>query len=225
MRAAVSEQVPLASVGMLRASLFATALLTIVTAAPLLCRAESSVQTGAGALTATAHVDLQITIPKFIFLRVGTGSGTVAGGWAANGNINLITWAPASGTVGNGVALAGTGGDLGGGVETAVVVANHGNVTLSSTTLGALGDGAGDTISYAQIRTVASKLTTAQVLNVPTLADGATRSITIPAAAAKVVQRDAKWTYTYRNQTSPPPGTYGGVNTNNGRVTYTASIP
>jgi hypothetical protein len=39
------------------------------------------------------------------------------------------------------------------------------------------------------------------------------------------VQRDAQWAYTYRNQTTPPPGSYGGVNTNNGRVTYTASVP
>jgi hypothetical protein len=190
MRAAASEQVPLASVGMLRTFLSATALLTIAAAAPLLCQAESNVKTGAGALTATAHLDLQITIPS----------------------------------MGNGVALAGTGGDLGGGVETAVVVANHGNVTLSSTTLGALSDGAGDTISYAQIRTVASKLTTNQVLAVPALANGATNTVTVP-ATPKIAQRDAKWTYTYRNQTTPPPGTYGGVNTNNGRVTYTASMP
>jgi hypothetical protein len=105
-----------------------------------------------------------------------------------------------------------------------VVVANHGNVTLSSTTLGRLSDGAGDTISYATIRTTASKLTTVQVLAAPALANGATRTVTI-AAAGKIVQRDAKWAYTYRNATVPPAGTYGGVNTNNGRVTYTASVP
>ena len=105
-----------------------------------------------------------------------------------------------------------------------MVVANHGNVTLSSTTHGALSDGAGDTISYAQIRTVASKLTTNQVLAVPALANGATRTVTIP-AAGKIVHRDAKWTYTYRNQNKPPAGTYGGVNANNGRVTYTAPVP
>jgi hypothetical protein len=209
---------------MLRNSLLA--LLTLATGAPLLCHAESAFQSSAASpLPATAHVDFLITIPKFIFLRVGSGTGTAAGGWGTNGTIDLINFAPASGAVGNGVAVAGTGGDLSGGVETAVVVANHGNVTLSSTTLGALGDGAGDTISYAQIRTVASKLTTAQVLNVPALADGATRTVNIPAGAAKIVQRDAKWTYTYRNQTSPPPGIYGGVNTHNGRVTYTASVP
>jgi hypothetical protein len=195
-------------------------------AAPsLLCHAESNVQIGAGAQTSTAHVDFQITIPKFIFLRVGSGMGTVAGGLGTNGTIDLITWSPAPGTVGNGVALAGTGGDLGGGVETAAVVANHGNVTLTSSTLGALGDGVGDTISYAQIRTTASQLTTAQVLRAPALVDGGTRSVNVPAGGSKVVQRDAQWAYTYRNQTTPPAGSYGGVNTNNGRVTYTASVP
>jgi hypothetical protein len=209
-----------------RTSRWARALLLIVTAAPsLLCHAESNVHAGAGAQASTAHVDFQITIPKFIFLRVGTGTGTVTGGLGTNGSIDLITWSPASGTVGNGVALAGTGGDLGGGVETAVVIANRGNVTLTSSTLGALGDGVGDTISYAQIRTTASQLTTAQVLRAPALVDGGTRSVVVAAGGSKVVQRDAQWAYTYRNQTAPPPGSYGGVNTNNGRVTYTASVP
>jgi hypothetical protein len=209
-----------------RTSRWARALLLTVTAAPsLLCHAESNVHAGGGAQTSTAHVDFQITIPKFIFLRVGTGTGTVTGGLGTNGSIDLITWSPASGTVGNGVALAGTGGDLGGGVETAVVIANRGNVTLTSSTLGALGDGVGDTISYAQIRTTASQLTTAQVLRAPALVDGGTRSVVVAAGGSKVVQRDAQWAYTYRNQTTPPPGSYGGVNTNNGRVTYTASVP
>jgi hypothetical protein len=209
-----------------RTSRWARALLLTVTAAPsLLCHAESNVHAGAGAQTSTAHVDFQITIPKFIFLRVGTGTGTVTGGSGINGTIDLITWSPASGTVGNGVALAGTGGDLGGGVETAVVIANRGNVTLTSSTLGALGDGVGDTISYAQIRTTASQLTTAQVLRAPALVDGGTRSVVVAAGGSKVVQRDAQWAYTYRNQTTPPPGSYGGVNTHNGRVTYTASVP
>jgi len=195
---------------MLRNTTWARALLTLTAVAPLLSHAESSLNTGAGALSTAAHVDFQITIPKILFLRVGTGTGTVAGGWAANGN---------------GVALAGTGGDLAGGVETAVVVANQGNVTLTSTTLGKLNDGVGDTISYNQITPAASKLTTLQVLAVPAFApNGGTRTVNIP-ATAKIVQRDAQWAYTYRNQTTPPPGVYGGVNTNNGRVTYTASIP
>lgn len=210
---------------MLRTPPLTRALLTLAAAAPLLCHAESNLQTGgASPLTATARVDFQITIPKFLFLRVGTGTGTAAAGWGANGKIDLITWAPAAATLGRGVALAGTGGDLAGGVETAVVVANHGNVTLSSTTPGKLNDGAGDTISYATIRTTARQLTTAQVLPAPALVDGATRSVVV-AAVGKIVRRDAKWAYTYANATVPPAGTYGGVNTNNGRVTYTASVP
>jgi hypothetical protein len=212
---------------MLRTSRLSRTLLTMTAAAPLLCHAESNFLTGAGSpLTATAHVDFQITIPKFIFLRVGTGTGTTAGGWGANGNIDLITFAPPAATVGNGVALAGTGGDLGGGLETAVVIANHGNVTLSSTTLGRLSDGVGDTISYTTIKTTASKLTTNQVLPAPALADGATSTVVVGGMGpGKIVRRDAKWAYTYTNATKPPGGTYGGVNTNNGRVTYTASVP
>lgn len=171
-------------------------------------------------------MDFQVTIPRFIFLRVGSGTGTVAGGFGVNGTVDLITFAPATASVGNGVAVAGTGGDLGGGVETAVVVANNGNVTLSSTTLGALNDGSGDTISYVTIKTTVSKLTTAQALPAPALADGATTSVVVAGKGkGKVVQRDAKWAYTYTNATIPPQGTYGGVNTNNGRVTYTASVP
>ena len=192
-------------------------------AVPVLCNAESNFQTGTTALTATAHVDFQITIPKFLFLRVGTGTGTAAGGYATLATIDEITWAPTAAQVGTG-SLAGTGGDLTGGVETAVVVANNGNVTLSSTTTGPLNDGAGDTISYATITTTATHNTTATTLAPPALADGATTTTTLT-AVGKVVQQDAKWAYTYANATSPPAGTYGGINTNGGRVTYTASLP
>jgi len=193
-------------------------------AVPMLCSAESNFQNGAGALTATAHVDFQITIPKFLFLRVGSGTGTAAGGFGTLGTIDLITWAPTAAQVGNGTALAGTGGDLTGGVETAVVVANNGNVTLSSTTTGPLNDGAGDAISYGKITTTATANTTATTLAAPALADGATTTVTLT-AVGKVVQQDAKWAYTYANNTTPPAGTYGGVNSNGGRVTYTASLP
>jgi hypothetical protein len=192
-------------------------------AVPMLCNAESNFQTGTTALTATAHVDFQITIPKFLFLRVGTGTGTAAGGYATLATIDEITWAPTAAQVGGGT-LAGTGGDLNTGTETAVVVANNGNVTLSSTTTGPLSDGAGDTISYTTITTTASHNTTTTTLAPPALADGATTTTTLT-AVGKVVQQDAKWAYTYANATSPPAGTYGGINTNGGRVTYTASLP
>ena len=192
-------------------------------AIPTLCNAESNFRTGAGGLTATAHVDFQIAIPKFLFLRVGSGVGTASGGYATQATIDEITWAPTAAQVGAG-PMAGTGGDLTGGVESAVVVANHGNVRLSSTTTGPLSDGNGDTISFATITTTASHNTTATTLPAPALANGATRTVTLT-AVNKVVQQDAKWAYTYANATRPPAGTYGGINVRGGRVTYTASVP
>ena len=211
----------------MRTSTVIKALLAATAVAPMLCFAESNVQTGAGALTATAHVDFQITIPKFVALRIGTGTGTLAGGWANLATVDQITWAPLPAQVGTGV-LAGAGGDLGTGTETAAVYANgNGNVTLSCTTTGALNDGAGDTISYGTITTTASVLTSATALPVCVLGDGTTNSVVVP-AVAKIVSRDAKWAYTYSNATIPPAGTYGGGgagNTGAGRVTYTAAIP
>jgi hypothetical protein len=211
----------------MRTSTVIKALLAATAVAPMLCFAESNVQTGAGALTATTHVDFQITIPKFVFLRIGTGTGTLASGWANNATVDQITWAPTPAQVGTGV-MAGAGGDLGTGTETAVVYANgNGNVTLSCTTTGALNDGAGDTISYGTITTTASVLTSATALPVCVLGDGTTNSVVVP-AVAKIVARDAKWAYTYSNATLPPAGTYGGGgagNTGAGRVTYTAAIP
>jgi len=204
------------------------ALLAASVVAPLLCHAESNVQTGAVTSSpgATAHVDFQIMIPKFLYLRVGTGSSYTTGVYAANPTVDQITWAPTSAQVGNGTAIAGTGGDLTGGVETAAVVANSGNVTLNATTSGALSDGAGDSISFAQITTTATTNTSATALPAPVLVDGATSAnVVLTAGAAKVIKQDAKWAYSYANTVTPPAGVYGGVNANNSRVTYTATMP
>lgn len=216
----------------MRISTVIKALLAVTAATPLLCHAESTFNnTGASPSTATAHVDFLITIPKFLFLRVGTGTGslningTFAVAPATLGTVDQISWAPTPATVGTG-AITGTGGDLGAGAETAVLVANNGTVTLTSTTLGALNDGvAGDTISYSTITTAANHNKTVAVLPAPALADGATTTVTINPAPGKVVQQDAQWQYSYANATVPAAGTYGGVNTNNSRVTYTASVP
>jgi hypothetical protein len=209
----------------MRTSTVIKALLAVTAVTPLLCQAESNFNTGGGSpLATTAHVDFQITIPKFIFLRVGKGTGTAAGGWAANAAVDLISFAPTAAQVGTGpLAATAASGDLGNGTETAVVVANNGNVTFSSTTTGAIGDGAGDSISYATISVAAAHNTTATTLAAPPLSDAATNTITLT-AVGKIVQQDAQWTYTYANGTTPPAGTYGGINSNNSRVIYSASV-
>lgn len=198
-------------------TLIATAMLALAGSAA----AESNFQTGVGALTATAKLDFQVTIPKVLFLQVGAGTA-----YSNLATVNLIQFNVGATNVGNGTPVAATAGsgDLGNGVVTARVLANNGNVSFSSTTTGALGNGAGDTLSYSQITASTATNTTSTVLAHPTLGDGATNSITLT-AVGKIVNQDAKWTYSYANTAAVPAGTYGGVNANNSRVTYTAALP
>jgi hypothetical protein len=50
-------------------------------------------------------------------------------------------------------------------------------------------------------------------------------NVVLTAPASKVIIQDAKWTYHYANTAAVPGGTYGGVNMNNSRVVYTATMP
>jgi hypothetical protein len=206
-------------------SLLGAASLTL----PLIAFSESNVQSGAATLSpgATAHVDFSIVIPKILFLRVGTGSAYTSGNaLTSNPAIDLITFSPTAAQVGSGTAVAGTGGDLTGGVETAAIVSNSGTVTLNATAAGALKDAAGDTISFSQITTTAGTLTSGTALPAPVLTDTTSANVvlTVP-PTTKVILQDAKWTFAYANSAVVPTGTYGGVNLNNGRVVYTATMP
>jgi hypothetical protein len=193
----------------------------------LAARAESNVQTGTATSTpgATAHVDFSVTVPKVLYLRVGTGSAYTTGTLGSVTTVDLIQFAPPAGAVGNGAAVSGTGGDLTGGVETAAIVSNSGNVTLNATSAGALGNGAGNTIAFTEIKTTAATLTSTTALPAPVLVNGTSTNVVLTAPATKLISQDAKWTYTYANTTTPPAGTYGGANVNNGRVVYTATMP
>lgn len=199
------------------------AAIALALAVPGLAAAESAINSGAGSpITASAHLDFQITIPKVLFLQVGTGTNM-----AANATVNQIAFNVPAANIGDGTVVNATAGsgDLTNGTVTAKVVGNNGTITFTSTTLGALGNGAGDTISYADIGTTVAANTSATPLAHPALADASTTTVTLTPASGKVINRDAKWTYTYANTAVAAPGTYGGVNTNNSRVTYTASMP
>jgi hypothetical protein len=197
----------------------AGALLALVTPA------ASNLRTGAGALTARARVDFRVVIPKILYLRVGTGSAYPTA-LANNGTVDLVAFNPSAATIGNGTAVSGSGGNLTGGVETAAIISNSGNVTLNATATGALGDGVGHTIPYTQLASTASALTAGYtLLPAPTLANGTSANIVLTAPATKVIRADARWAFSYLNSTIPASGTYGGVNVNNGRVLYTATMP
>ena len=198
-------------------NIFLKSAVALAVGLPLLASAESNFTTGAGTpLTATAKVDFTIIIPKFISLRVGT---------AGAGNIDLITFTVPAASIGaGGAGIAGTGGDLTSGVVTAKVAGNNGQVTLTSTALGALTNATADTIAYTQITTTAAINTSATALPAPVLTNGTSANV-LPTLAGKITNQDAKWTYNYANTNVVAAGTYGGVGVNNGRVTYTASMP
>ena len=215
----------------MRTSTFVKGLIaTAAAAVPLIGNAASSVQTGAGALTATAQVQFQIVIPQVLYLRVGTGSSYTTGVLANNATVDSIVFSPTTGQLAAGGAVSGTGGDpaFGStGAETAAVIGNGGTVTLNATTPGAMNDGAGDTINWSSITTASTTLTTGTALPAPVLANGASATLTLN-ATSKTVYEDAKWTYTYNITagTLPVAGTYGGATASqNGTVTYTAAMP
>lgn len=194
-------------------------------ATPMLANAESSTQTGAGALTATARLDFVVTIPKVLFLRVGTGG---LFGAAANVTIDSINFNVPFANVGDGTVVAATAGsgDLGNGAVTALLRSNAGVVTLTANTTGALTDATADTIPWSEIAIANSNLVTPAFANTfPHLASlpltGASANFA-PAPVAKVTNVGSTWTFSYKNTTTYPAGTYGP--TANGRVTYTASV-
>lgn len=196
----------------------ALSLMTLA-ALPNIALAESDVVSGTG--SASAKLDFQITIPRVLFLQVGTGTFG-----ADDATVDKIDFAPTATQVINAATpIAGTGGNLTGGAVTAKLFGNNGGITLTSTTLGALNNGGADTISWSQISTAVAPVGGTTLAH-PALADTGSPSVTpTPNVGTKVTNLHSSWTYSYLNTAGAASGTYGGVNTRNGRVTYTAAMP
>lgn len=203
-------------------ALNAVLVLASISLIPSAAHAESKFVTGtATPLTASANLDFTITIPKFVYLRVGTGTNM-----ATTTTVDNLVYTVTASNVGDGTTVSGVGGDLTGGQVTARVMGNNGTIAFSSTTLGPLGNGAGDTISWSQMDVAVASNTSATALSHPGLVDGSTTSINLPiTTGTKVTNLDAKWTFTYKNTNVVASGTYGGIATNNSRVTYGVSMP
>ncbi len=191
--------------------------------------AASAVSSTAGTNTVSAALDFQITIPRVLFLRVGTGSL-----FANSASIDKISFAPSIAGLGAGCGTpsdcAGTSGDLSGGAVTAQLVSNLGATQIIANTAGGtLLDGAGNSIPYSKITAATAALTAVpgQTLAGATLWNfpGWDTTVTYPAAANTVVNLAAKWTFSYANDTIPPAGVYGNTVANKGRVTFTATSP
>jgi hypothetical protein len=176
---------------------------------------------------AAARLDFSIVVPQVLFLRVGTSAGNTV----TDGTINAISFTPAAANIGNGVAVAGVGGDIGAGAVTVRVFGNGGNISLNSATTGPMANVAGQTIPWTEIGVVAAALavptagyTVGAVVH-PTFnpaALGGNGTATALAAAANVVRVEGSWTYRYLNTNVVGAGTYGTA-ARAGRVTYTAT--
>lgn len=169
---------------------------------------------GAAPFNTSVTLNHRITYPRFLRFQVGAAGAGISA-------VNCDLSAQAS-NLGNGTDLPCTGGDLGGGASTVSVKSNAGQIRLTATTTGALLSGA-NTIPYSEILTTSSSGS----LPAPTLPalGGTSASVNVALSAGTVTDRTANWTYAFDNSTVYRSGTYGGVNVNRGRVTYTASSP
>lgn len=183
---------------------------------PAQAGAESRFETSASVpVKAAAHLDFTIVVPKVAYLRIGTG---LAG--ANSDTVDAITFTVPAEQVGNGSAVASGSGPI-----VARVIGNNGPMTLSASTQGPLGSGGDATISWSQIGVAVAADTTPTTLGHPPLVDGGTNSIGLPTTRGNITDLDARWTFIYANRAVLPAGTYGGLNTHNGRVVYSLSMP
>jgi len=192
---------------LIKKQLLATALLVALGASPLTVMAESASATGGGNLEAKAHLNLRVTIPRFLHFRVGTAGGT----------IDQIVFAPTEAEVGNSSSIAGTGGDAGGGGASVALRSNGGQITITATN-----DGGGNGLVSAAGNISLSEISVGSdngALPIPALSDAGndTSSPTLNGGSSNVTNQTAVWTYSYDNTTTPDAGNYDAT------IEYTAA--
>ena len=171
-------------------------------------QAESDINSSAGAaVNATARLDMRVTVPRMLFLRVGRGTN-----FADSTLRDRVTFTVSAVNVGSAVPIAGANSA---GPLVARVLGNSGNVSFrASGALGGLAKGA-RRIPWTQV--VAS--TAGGTLPHPAIGDGVAGAASILSAVAGVVNQTSTWTFNYSNSNPVEFGTYNGL------VTYTASVP
>jgi hypothetical protein len=187
--------------------LLVSGLVAALATLPLTASAESASATGNGGLSAAARLNLRVTIPEFLYFRVG----------AAGATVNQIEFAPTESEVGSGNAIAGSGGDAAAGTGANVVVrSNSGQITITPTNDGGSGGlGSGGAISLSEIDVSSDN----GALSAPTLSDAGGTAATPTLSTGNVTDQTAVWTYSYANTTTPPSGSYDA------QITYTAASP
>jgi hypothetical protein len=174
-----------------------------VMGAAVAAHAESNLSTAAGPTSATARLNFQVTIPRVIFLRVGTGTDI-----AVNTAVDTVNFAVPLASLGNGTAVAG------GAAVSARVVSTGGNVSLTAT--GAAGGltGPGAAIAWSEITGGSNNGS----LPHPAIGNGVAGATSSLTATSGVVNQSANWSFNYGNTGTLAAGNYTG------QVTYTAGI-
>lgn len=195
-------------------SLLVRSAIALALATPLLASAESDITIGTG--NAVARLDFRIIIPQVLYFAVGTGNGTLVD----NSTVDDVTFDYTGNAADVGLGPLSPASTITGATVTVRALGNNGVITVTSTNAGALQNATGDTIPWSQITAVSD------VLGFPTPApSGAAVPLAIT-SGTKITNSTASWTYSYTNSNVVAPGTYGSTDgTQNGRVTYTASMP
>lgn len=191
--------------------------------------AESNINTAAGPnSTATARLDFTVVIPRVLYLQVGTGTPLTS-----VATVDSLSFNPAAASLGNGTAVAGTGGDAGPGKVTVRVLGNNGDIGLTAAITGQLSNGT-QTIPWSDLQiTTAAAVTPAAGFTataiphpaIPSTTTASTGAATAITSTNKVVAQEGTWTFKYANTSVYAAGTYGATVANNGRITYTATLP
>jgi hypothetical protein len=184
--------------------------LAVALAVPALASAESSFNSGATPLSTSARLNIQVTIPRILFLQVGTGSYPTN-----DGTIDTVAISVPAANVGDGVAVAAAS-------SVAVRVrGNGGNINLKSTTPGPLLNGSGDQLAFTTI----SATTDNAALGHPAFVASGDSANVVLTATNRVYDQTANWTFRYANTAVVAEGVYGGTVAKQGQVTYTVTIP
>jgi hypothetical protein len=166
--------------------------------------AGSNFATGSGSLSTSVTVRFSITIPRFVYLRVGSASG-----------VNTLSYAPTVAQMVASTAVLGSGGDTGSGNSdlTVQVVGNAGNVTLTAST------GAPTLVSGARTMpwSTLSAISPTGTITAPQFNSGGT----VLTASGGVVNQLGSWRYSWTN----PAATVYAAGTYTGTVTFTAAAP
>jgi len=196
----------------------------LLAGAPLLAAADFASNSGGGSQTASADLDFQVDIGKFLFFRVGTGGYPTASGTVdtvtfnttfsippgavtpANGNNTTVNW--------NGVLPTFTAPTTTLPVE---VRSNAGQITIRANVVTPLTSG-GNSIPLSQIVLTTSDANLPAPV-IPNTGSGASVNVVGTAFTNLVTQRSANWTFAYTPLTTQAAGNYTG------QISFTASSP